>query len=643
MHLYVDNSKAPDSLLFSADSFLIQYSVRAMLAGKIEATRIVAVDPRVHVTEDADTGQRNYRRLAESRPAAKMPSRSSANPLVLPEIVLRNAEVDYTRMRNGVKIESSSSSINIEGQLTPIPESKVYSFAFQSRGRSAEIGPIISGRMVMDTGQITASLQNFEFGNDVKSMLPVEVQQWWEQHELTGRVNTELNYIPATRPGAHPQYRVQIELQGVTLQVHPEEWMSEAQHQSLRQIDGAFDAMRFAGLNQHQFVDHLSEMVEPAPLSLNQVHGRFIFGDDQTIQIDDLNGWVEEMPFKISGIIKGYSPSAEAQIRIGSSDLHDIEIPAAPRYITSLPPAVREIYDRFKPRGICRYWVELDRNSPGARPQVTGEIDIIDASFSFDKFPYPLRKAVGKITLTHDPETGEEYIKLNRIRGRGMEGGPNADSFVEVNGSIGPIGPEAHVDVIVAAQHISSEPSLLAAFPPVTRKALTVFDAPGKGEFPKFSGDFVCSIIRLRGRESHWTIDTNIHLDDASGSLVAFPYPLTGLTGDLKIHGDNLELININTTKGDATMRIDGRVSWPRSDSDDMPEKMPALKPNLKIMARNVPLDQDLLDALPAAQKTWLEKIGAGGQFDIDGTIKPATSADNDLDCDFDIAMHDGT
>src|SRR5450432_156621 len=148
VHLYVDNSKAPDSLLFRADSFLIQYSVRAMLAGKIEATRIVAVDPRVHVTEDADTGQRNYRRLAESRPSAKMPSRSSANPLVLPEIVLRNAEVDYTRMRNGVKIESSSSSINIEGQLTPIPESKVYSFAFQSRGRSAEIGPIISGRMV---------------------------------------------------------------------------------------------------------------------------------------------------------------------------------------------------------------------------------------------------------------------------------------------------------------------------------------------------------------------------------------------------------------------------------------------------------------------------------------------------------------
>ena len=106
-----------------------------------------------------------------------MPSASAGKSLVLPEIVLRNAQVDYTRVRGGSTEEVlESSSISIEGQLTPLPESKVYRFSFQSRGKSSEIGPIISGQMVMGTGKISASLQNFEFGPDVKTMLPPEVR-----------------------------------------------------------------------------------------------------------------------------------------------------------------------------------------------------------------------------------------------------------------------------------------------------------------------------------------------------------------------------------------------------------------------------------------------------------------------------------
>src|SRR5450432_3912382 len=373
VQLYVDASHSEESLLFSADSFLVQYDPRALLAGKIEATRIVAVDPRVHVTEDTDTGRRNYTRLLESRPSTSQPSAAKPKPITLPEIVLRNAQVIYTRMHKGEAVESTS--ISIEGQLKPIPEGKIYSFTFQSRGQSTEIGPIISGQMVMDTGQVNATLQNFDFGPDVKSMLPPEVRQWWEQHELTGRVNTIVNYIPANKTIEHPQYNVEIELQGVTLAVHPQEWMSTVERQRQLDIHRAFEVMGYAGLNEHAFASSLSAMVEPAPLSLKQVHGRFLFADNQTIQIQDLNGWLEDMPFKISGKINGYSSAAEAHIRIGSSDLHDIEIPAAPRYLNSLPPSVREIYDRFKPRGVCRFFVDLDRATPGARPTVSGQID----------------------------------------------------------------------------------------------------------------------------------------------------------------------------------------------------------------------------------------------------------------------------
>jgi hypothetical protein len=640
VHIYADNSKTPDSLLFSAKTFNIQYNPASLLRGTIDPTSILAVDPHVHVIEDADTGRRNYSRLLESRAPASMPTAPSGKKLILPKIVLRNAQVDYTRVSGGNVVESSS--IAIEGHLEPVTESKIYTFRFQSRGRLAGIGPMVEGNIVMGTGELTAKLLNFEFGADVKTMLPPEVRKWWEEHDLAGHVDVPLlTWSPAPRGGV-PGYRVEIELQGVTLMVHPQEWMGALEHRALRDAHDAFNVMNMAGLGGGRFAGHLANLVEPTPLQLKQVHGRFIFTHDQSIQIQDLNGWVEEFPFKISGRINGYSPDAPAQIRIASSELHDIEIPAAPRYLNSLPPAVREIYDRFRPRGVCRFWIELNRPEPGVRPIVTGDINILDGNFTFDKFPYPLRKTSGHILLQSDPSTHVESMKLEGIRGQGVEGGPNANAFVEIGGTISPLGPDSRVEIQIQGKGVVSEPALFAAFPPQTRQALAIFDAPGKGEFPKFGGGFECNVERKYGLGSHWVIQTDIHLENASGSMVGFPYPMSGVSGLLKIFDDvdddHIELRDVHMTRGDATLSVDGTVYWP-----DGPDGRIILKPDLKFTARNVPIDQVLLDALPPARREWLVRSGATGRFDLDGALKPASAGGGDMEYDLRVALRNGS
>ena len=66
----------------------------------------------------------------------------------------------YTRMQNGKPIERSS--IGVEGSIVPpMPDSKVYKFRFQSRKPPAGVGPMVNGQIVMGTGQISASLENF--------------------------------------------------------------------------------------------------------------------------------------------------------------------------------------------------------------------------------------------------------------------------------------------------------------------------------------------------------------------------------------------------------------------------------------------------------------------------------------------------
>src|SRR3954468_11784744 len=51
VRLYSDT--AEQLPLFRAEPFLIQYNPRELLRGRIEATRIVSVDPRVHLIEDS--------------------------------------------------------------------------------------------------------------------------------------------------------------------------------------------------------------------------------------------------------------------------------------------------------------------------------------------------------------------------------------------------------------------------------------------------------------------------------------------------------------------------------------------------------------------------------------------------------------
>ena len=145
-------------------------------------------------------------------------------PVALPEILLRNAQVDYSEVRNGQYVELGS--LAIEGRLTPSADGERYRFELQSRGQSEGVGPVVSGSFSRTTGQVSARLARFEFGRDVRTMLPAEVRNWWEAHELSGRVNIPLlSYTPA-REGKPVAFKVETELDGVRLAVRPEEWLS---------------------------------------------------------------------------------------------------------------------------------------------------------------------------------------------------------------------------------------------------------------------------------------------------------------------------------------------------------------------------------------------------------------------------------
>src|SRR3954453_22546421 len=214
VHVYVDADPAvaenrPDSELFSAETLKIDYSPRALLAGKIEATGIVAIDPHVKLTEDPATHRWNYSRLTRTTHVGG-PSMSKPPP-ALPEVSLRNAQVDYSQVRPDGSFESQG-SIKIEGLLSPIPDApERYHFKVQSRGGKSELlGPEVNGVIDLSGKTVTASLHRFEFGRDIQAMLPAQVRTWWEEHGLAGKV--EIPELSCGLPAEGRPFRVRVQL-----------------------------------------------------------------------------------------------------------------------------------------------------------------------------------------------------------------------------------------------------------------------------------------------------------------------------------------------------------------------------------------------------------------------------------------------
>jgi hypothetical protein len=618
LHADQDPSKHPDSLVFKAQSFLVKYNPHSILSGRLEATQIIALEPQVYLCENLDAAAQpesigprrwNWQRMRREQDTAA--TRGAPGPrMKLPELLLRNAQIHYSRLKGG-ELMHEKGMMEIEASFRPSDDDASITFNLQSRGEAQGVGPVIKGTYNLDTRAVAASMENFRFGKDVEVMLPKEVRDWWMQHGLSGSLDIPTFFVRPGRNAREPnRFRIETDLKNVTLKILPEEWLSREEDFRLRTMRRSMELMQSAGLDYTGFVSGLYDQFNPIPIEFDKVAGRFVF-TESGIEVDRVGGWVEGNPFSVNGHADGYSPLAAAAFKIEG---HGIRIPNRPRYLNSMPPQVRELYDHLKPEGDGSLILEVERRAPGDKPIVRGRVDVLDGRFVFDEFPYPLRNARGTITFGWDDETQMDRVDIPHLRGWGVEGGPNQNKYVDVKGFVAPLGRgPAEYDFVVSTRSITSEPQLMAALPRPVRDALRIFDFPGKGLLPTFRASIVCAVHRDAAAGAKWHHTVDIELEDAAGQLVYFPYPIEHMTGRLRATEDQVTIHEVNLTRGDATFGVSGTVSYGKDRPTD---------PQLKIAAKNLPVDRDLLATLSPEQREWIEKLGIGGKLNVDGTVQ---------------------
>jgi hypothetical protein len=646
--LWVDwpqpNGAVDHRMLFKAQTLSVDYNPAVLMAGRIEATRIIATDPSIELSQDVQSKRWSYETLRLKERMSSDRARAGARPLVLPEILLRNAHLNYSQRDLG-KFKDFA-SFAVEGSLTPTGDADVYGFSLQTRSKNQGEGPAATGSMDMRQGVLRASISNFVFGSDLKAMLPYDVQQWCDAHRLSGHLDVpELMYRRGSAlVGSKDTFRAVIALGDATMQVAPEEWLGEQEVQRMAWTRAAVGGLA-VGPPDSDFwssdrVERMRADLVPSPITLQHAEGNVTF-TESGIALDISQAQIEDNSLKITGQIDGYAAGAVGHFEIASPEGKDLVIPPTPHYVSSMPAGIREIYDRFRPEGRCRLNLKLDRNTPDGAVLVNGIVEIVAGKGVFENFTYPVRVTGGKLILSADAATGAQKLTFSHISGRGIEGGPNADAILDVDGWMGPLGPETVVDVVVSGQGVHAEPALLAAFPRGTQDALAFFDAPGKGQYPTFSGSFRTQVRRIPTRTPHWSVETDVHVDDASAIPAAFPCLLEHASGDLLFRGDQVSIENGKFRRGSGHGTVGGIVSWGAAPGE--PGSEHRLRPDVRITTTGVPIDDGLIAALPEEQRDLLAGWGLTGLLDLDGKITEPKSTHSLAGLNLELAVREGT
>ena len=652
----VDDSGDAEAVLFKARTFLLKYSPSALLEGRIEARQIVAVDPHLRLCENLDQGTWNYQRLSPRR-RAPSPSAATARPTVLPTILLRNGRIESAQVRDAAF--HSLGSLRVEGQLLPVGRyeyllsARSHRLAAGEAAANAVEGPSIRGQINTQDRRVDVRLRNLRFDDTARAMLPQQVQDFCANHQLAGLIDEiHARYDPNTSAAGH-DFAVRIAFEAVTLAIPPSVWMGPREHELLEAQRAAFDAMRFAGFDGMGRVARLEQMLEPAPLALKGVGGVFHFAPNG-IRIENLRGEFEGNRIRVDGQWLGYGQDAPGWFTLWADPL---VIPPDPVHVHSTPEVVRDLYAKLKPVGKAIARIDFSRAAK-QQPVVSGEVNIIDGSFCFEDFPYPPRRVKGWVTFgPNKADVREDRVDF-ALTGRGAAGTPNADGFLTVTGFLCPLKKYNEVKVSVEARGVWMDSTLRDSLPHGVQEAIDLFgptdvarkrlqagrDEEPKGQrppeydqWPRMHGDFSATYHRLRGPDKTTFIDVNLHIDQASGCFLPFPYPMEQISGLLRIHKNDLEIVDLKMRSGTGQATLSGKVMYPKGKP---------VAVNLQVQASDVPIDEHLLGALPLEARGWMQRLGAGGRLDIRGRVFGEDRRDEQgrygIRYDLDIDLKDG-
>ncbi len=479
-----------------------------------------------------------------------LPPERSDSPLGPFIVNVRNAAVslaDRALLAEGRRAEVSGIEIAVEG-------TGAATIRATGRATSDTAGPLaFVAEIDSETGAFSGTLlaRDAPIGPDLEALLAEPIREVLRRAGASGRASAKLEV--AGRPPGDVSLDATLELRGVSLRPDAMNWPLEDARGTILYRGGRVLVSGFSAS-----------------------HGPTSIEVDGEISLPDAG-----------------PPEARLDARVRSLSL-DEELRAA------LPPEGKEAFEILRPSGRVDLDVRIDGSlSGGEPPAIRFRIELHEASLTYVGtyhakegrrlgFPYPMSRVNG--TVRNDG--AETVLSL-----RGLAG--HAPFTLEGRLTDDPLDPG--VEIVVDAKGVTLDETLRDALGENGRETWDEFRPTG-------IADIRCRIFQDPGGKTN--TDARVVLRGAAAEFAKFPYPVSGLTGDIRIVNDDVFVAGVTGRSGETEVKADGRFFGSGISAAHQVE----------VRATDVEIDADLVRAVRTERPDIadrIESLGASGTADV--------------------------
>lgn len=260
-----------------------------------------------------------------------------------------------------------------------------------------------------------------------------------------------------------------------------------------------------------------------------------------------------------------------------------------------LPALAADQWRKLLPVGEVDLHARLERKAGGLRPELS--IRCRNLSLTHYRFPYRLDRTVGTVTLEGDAvalhlvgQAGGRPVRVEgRFLGLANAAAVSPTGFVEVTGE--DIGVDEHV---------------LSAMPAGGARLVRSLRVGGRFGFVfrHERGETVAG-----GRST----TLGIRITDGSLAYAGFPYPLSRVSGSVRMRDGRWEVVDVSGSNDSGVVRCSGTFGAAADGAEEL---------LLRFAGSRLALEDELRDALPAAMRRVWNDISPRGLVDVTAVVR---------------------
>ncbi|MFN6191779.1 MAG: AsmA-like C-terminal region-containing protein [Planctomycetia bacterium] len=324
------------------------------------------------------------------------------------------------------------------------------------------------------------------------------------------------------------------------------------------------------------------------PFSLTDMTAAFR-ADRSGLLVESLEAHSGATLLRGSGRLAGWRSDADFDLLLDAERLT-----VSRQWEAHLPERYAAQWRKLLPAGEVDVRAQLVRRDGRIDPQVS--VRCRNASITHYRFPYRLDRTVGTVVL----ESGTLSIHLT-----GQAGGHP----VHVRGTFQTAASTGFLEVRGDGMRIDD--ALLAAMPPRSAAILRALHAAG-------TFDFVFRHDRATQLPNGFANSLGIRLAQCSMSYAGFPYPLTNVSGTLRMERGHWTIKEIVGSNDTGRVRCTGALVPAGDDDGEL---------TLHLSGDGVVLDRELRDALPRGMGRIWDDIDPRGNVGFTATVRHRVKA----------------